>query len=115
MEGDYTSNPPVRARPRGARVGGCASGTEKHPVPARAEPAILPPVDYGTWNPVTKRSAPQGASYRSIHIAHARLPLRLTGVFQSHSPYFRFGFKLMGVRGHPFSPGSIQTEDKNIL
>ncbi len=90
------------------------SSSEKRSVP-RTEPTIASPVDYGTWNPVTKRSAPQGASYRSIHIAHVRLPLRLTGLFQSHSPYFRFGFKLMGVRGHPFSPGSVQTEDKNIL
>ena len=78
-------------------------------------PTLPAPVDYGAWNPVTRIGAPQGASYKSIHIAHAHLPLRLTGVFQSRSPYFRFGFKLMGVRSHPLSPGSIQTEDKNIL
>jgi hypothetical protein len=83
--------------------------------PTPATPALPPPVDYGSWNAVTRIGAPQGASYKPIHIAQVRLPLRLTAVFQSRSPYFRFGFKLMGVRGHPLSPGSIQIEDKNVL
>lgn len=79
-------------------------------------PALQAPVDYGVWNAVTRIGvAPQGASYKQIHIAHLRVPLRLTGLFQSRSPYFRFGFKLMGVHGHPISPGSVQTEEKNVL
>lgn len=85
-------------------------------LPATPATPVLPlPVDCGAWNAATRVGAPQGASYKPIHIAQVRLPLRLTGVFQSRSPYFRFGFKLMGVRGHPLSPGSIQTEDKNVL
>jgi hypothetical protein len=76
---------------------------------------VSPPVDYGNWHASARIGAPQGASYKAIHIAQIRLPLRLTGVFQSGSPYFRFGFKLIGVRGYPLSPGSVQTEDKNVL
>jgi len=83
--------------------------------PIQATLALPSPVDYGGWHASARISAPQGASYKPIHIAQVRLPLRLTGMFQSNSPYFRFGFKLMGVRGLPLSPGSIQTEDKNVL
>lgn len=90
-------------------------GVEDRPPTARS-PSLPAPVDYGVWNAVTRIGvAPQGASYKQIHIAHLRLPLRLTGAFQSRAAYFRFGFKLMGVRGHPLSPGSVQTEDKNVL
>ena len=83
--------------------------------PTAATPSLSPPVDHGGWHASTRIGAPQGASYKAIHIAQVRLPLRLTGVFQSRSPFFRFGFKLMSVRGQPFSPGSVQTEDKNVL
>lgn len=83
--------------------------------PKPSPPVLPPPVDCGSWHASTRIGAPQGASYKAIHIAQVRLPLRLTGVFQSASPYFRFGFKLMGVRGYPLSPGSIQTENKNVL
>ncbi len=91
-----------------------SDGEERSLTPAA--PAPPAPVDLGVWSAVTRIGfAPQGASYKPIHIAHLRLPLRLTGVFQSRSPYFRFGFKLIGIRGHPVSPGSVQTEDKNVL
>lgn len=83
--------------------------------PTQATLVLPSPVDYGSWHASARIGAPQGASYKAIHIAQVCLPLRLMGVFQSGSPYFRFGFKLMRVRGHPLSPGSIQTEDRNVL
>lgn len=37
------------------------------------------------------------------------------GRFSSKSPYFRFGFKLMRQGQKLFSPGSIQTEEQNMV
>jgi hypothetical protein len=36
-------------------------------------------------------------------------------MFQSPSPYFRFGFKLTALRGRIFGDGNIQSNDNNIL
>jgi hypothetical protein len=42
-------------------------------------------------------------------------PIRLTGIFQSNSLFFRFGFKFTALRGRIFGDGNIQSNDNNIL
>jgi|ERR1022692_4746349 hypothetical protein len=64
----------------------------------------------GDWHAVTKRTSPQSASHRVFY-----MPTRLTGMLQSTSPYFRFGFKLTAIRGRIFGDGNIQSNDNNIF
>jgi hypothetical protein len=86
------------------------------PQPHLTTKATTTPVDCGSWHATYKKSGPQGASHKTIFIAqYGASPLRLTGSFQSNSPYFRFGFKLLGLRGRGFSAGSVQSEEKNVL
>jgi hypothetical protein len=81
-----------------------------------ASKTATPPISQGSWHAAYRKSAPQGASHRSISIAqYGRSPIRLAGIFQSDSSYFRFGFKLMGFRGRGFSAGSVQSDDQNLL
>ena len=71
----------------------------------------------GDWHAVTKKTSPQSASHRVVLIDTfgPALPTRLTGMLQSTSPYFRFGFKLTALRGRIFGDGNIQSNDNNIF
>jgi hypothetical protein len=73
--------------------------------------------DEGDWHAVTKKTSPQWASHRVIFVDTfgPPTPIRLTGMFQSTSPFFRFGFKLTALRGRIFGDGNIQSNDNNIL
>ena len=73
--------------------------------------------DEGHWHAVTKRTSPQWASHRVIHIDSfgPTASIRLTGIFQSTSPYIRFGIKLAALRWRIFGDGNIQSNDNNIL
>lgn len=70
----------------------------------------------GNWEATTKKLYPQWANYRELLLAqYSPARISLTGVFSSPSPYFRFGFKLLTLRGRPFGEGSIQSHDNNIV
>jgi hypothetical protein len=72
--------------------------------------------DEGDWYAVTKKTSPQWASHRMILIdGLGQSPIRLTGIFQSNSLFFRFGFKFTALRGRIFGDGNIQSNDNNIL
>jgi Domain of unknown function (DUF4062) len=73
--------------------------------------------DQGDWHAVTKKTSPQWANHRVVLIDTfgSAAPIRLTGMFQSASPFFRFGFKLTALRGRIFGDGTIQSNDNNIL
>jgi hypothetical protein len=90
--------------------------------PSRAGSTPPTPLDvkerlsYGDWHATTRKTTPQWTNHKTILLDRVRrCPLRLTGVFQSRSPYFRFGFKLTSIRGRIFGDGSIQSNDNNVL
>jgi len=86
-------------------------------------PRILtPPVEasekhnYGDWHATTRKTTPQWVNHKTILVDRfRRSAIRLEGIFQSRSPFFRFGFKLTGFRGRIFGDGNIQSNDNNIL
>lgn len=59
---------------------------------------------------------PQWARYREVPLVKCPCSSYvLKGTFQSHSIYFRFGFKLLLISERPFGDASIQSEGSNIV
>jgi len=88
----------------------------------QGESAPRPPTDvknrirFGDWHATTRKTTPQWTNHKTILLDRFRRhPLRLSGTFQSSSPYFRFGFKLTSIRGRIFGDGNIQSNDNNVL
>lgn len=73
-------------------------------------------VSLDDWNATTMKTSPQWANYREIPLEkYSYSSFSIKGRFQSNSPYFRFGFKLLTVRGRLFGDGSIQSQDNNLV
>ncbi|OGA67697.1 MAG: hypothetical protein A3G81_11190 [Betaproteobacteria bacterium RIFCSPLOWO2_12_FULL_65_14] len=62
----------------------------------------------------TQRVNPQWADYRDYTVRAAR-PWALRCQIATESPYFRFGFKLLGEDGRVFGDGSIKSHDANMI
>ena len=62
----------------------------------------------------TQRSNPQWADYRDYEVEAPR-PWVLRCQITTESPYFRFGFKLLGENGRIFGDGSIKSHDANLI
>lgn len=62
----------------------------------------------------TQPRNPQWADYRDYHVTAPR-PWALSCSIETESPYFRFGFKLLGEDGRVFGDGSIQSLDPNMV
>jgi hypothetical protein len=75
---------------------------------------------HGDWMGAATRRYPQGANYLNLVLAgypnsgDASSKV-IRGRFQSRSPYFRFGFKLLPLAARPFGEGSIQTDGPNLV
>jgi hypothetical protein len=73
----------------------------------------------GDWIGTGTKRFPQGANYLNLSLigsTSGRIVSKLIrGHFQSRSPYFRFGFKLLPLNSKPFGEGSIQTEGANLV
>jgi len=74
----------------------------------------------GDWTGTATQRYPQGASYLNLVLAGypasgSASSRTIRGLFQSSSPYFRFGFKLLPLNGRPFGEGSIQTDGPNLV
>jgi hypothetical protein len=72
------------------------------------------------WTGTMTKRYPQGASYLNLVLAGypdsgAASSKTIRGLFQSGSPHFRFGFKLLPLTAKPFGEGSIQTDGPNLL
>lgn len=68
------------------------------------------------WVAESRPVLPQSANYTEIDLTPYRgAAVSLYGAFRSQSPYFRFGFKLSGLRQPLFGDGSIQTPDPNLV
>jgi len=76
-------------------------------------PRILPSIPKSV-SFVTQKSHPQGADYRHYSIEVPR-PWTLGCHVVTGSPYFRFGFKLLGETGRLFGDGVIASQDENFL
>jgi hypothetical protein len=63
---------------------------------------------------ITQRMNPQWASYADYTVTVAR-PWELACRITTESPYFRFGFKLLGTEGRVFGEGTIQSFDENLV
>ncbi len=62
------------------------------------------------WTAKTQHIFPQWASYRGVFdLPYSYSYFSLTGIFQSDSPYFRFGFKLLTKEGRTFGDTTIQS------
>lgn len=62
----------------------------------------------------TQKANPQWADYRDYLVEAAR-PWALQCQIATESPYFRFGFKLLGEDGRIFGDGSIKSHDANMI
>ena len=62
----------------------------------------------------TQRGNPQWADYRDYFVEASR-PWVLRCNVETKSPYFRFGFKLLGPDGRVFGDGSIKSGDENMI
>ncbi len=69
------------------------------------------------WQAVPDHTFPQGVTYRDLEIP--TLPFRhlsIYGRFQSSSPYFRFGFKLLTAGARRLvGDGSVESMDNNVV
>lgn len=77
-------------------------------------------IPHGDWIGAATKRYPQGANY--LNLVLAGYPSSgdasskvIRGRFQSRSPYFRFGFKLLPLAAKPFGDGSIQTDGPNLI
>lgn len=61
-----------------------------------------------------QKSNPQWADYRD-YLVEAQRPWTLRCQIATESPYFRFGFKLLGENGRVFGDGSIKSHDSNMI
>jgi len=62
----------------------------------------------------TQKCNPQWADYRAYLVGAVR-PWALLCKVTTESPYFRFGFKLLGPDGRVFGDGSIKSHDENMI
>ena len=62
----------------------------------------------------TERKYPQWADHRDYFLGPWQ-PWVLRCKIETKSPYFRFGFKLLGPDGRVFGDGSIKSGDENLL
>jgi len=73
-------------------------------------------ISYPDWIAESRIVLPQSANYIEIDLSpHRRASLKFRGTVSSKSAYFRFGFKLSGLRQPIFGDGSIQTSDPNMV
>jgi len=73
-------------------------------------------IELEDWNAIAQKAYPQWATYRDVPLEkYSYASLTLRGLFQSNSPYFRFGFKLLTTKANWFGDGSIQSQDNNLL
>jgi hypothetical protein len=85
-----------------------------------AKPQIKQTIVHGDWTGTATKRYPQGANYLNLVLAgypdsgDASSKV-IRGRFQSRSPYFRFGFKLLPLTAKPFGEGSIQTDGPNLV
>jgi hypothetical protein len=91
--------------------------TTPSPRPRAGESGNTLTVRLADWHASTERIFPQWASYRDVPLEqHSHTGFSLTGVLDSPSPYFRFGFKLLTPEGRRFGDGAIQSyQDNNLL
>lgn len=85
---------------------------------SRAGRAQLRPqmVQYPDWHAESRLVLPQSANYIEYDLsAHRAARLFFRGRFHSDSEYFRFGFKLCGLRQPLLGDSSIQTLDPNMV
>jgi hypothetical protein len=81
-----------------------------------AKPSAGESQRYPDWIAESRMVLPQSANYIDFDLAkYQHASLSFHGKFQSPSPYFRFGFKLSGLRQPVLGDGSVQTPDPNMV
>jgi hypothetical protein len=84
--------------------------------PALGSSAMQEILRYPDWIAESRIVLPQSANYFEVDLSpYRRASLKFRGNIRSASSYFRFGFKLSGLRQPILGDGSIQTPDPNVV